>query len=437
MTNLALLSVEAFTVSTESLNHEDVNSAFDDITLAADLTERLQDTFEQLKSKTAIGRDTAAELKELSAGFVSLESHFARIPLLSYTKAPSKTNLAITQESLLGSIGEAILKAIAVVIKLIREVIGYVLNAILGRKESLAKVDDLVIKAVALLDYQRTWQDVSPVAAQEVDQLLESVLNKHVGIMGKRWNALLQNGLTQPNLYRRSYETLSLSLQAVGPQFVASVTTFVSDLRSAKQPNDVVTACKRLDASLTTGPLLEQLANEFGYKQANTLPDGMTSFQALAQYVQSVIKSMSNNWSPKLDTVALKTALTQVSTIDPWVGMDGDTAKVMRQVQQAMDSLKALDQTQVAPGLAEVFEMNVPREVKFLTSMAKGFRLVEDSMGQFAEVHRELVVGRVRCLIDEVKVLDKKLSETKSDWSMQARQSVEQKKRRIGSTWNV
>lgn len=438
MTNLALLSVEDFTVSTEQITPEELGGAFDDIAEAAELTERLQDSFESIKTKAAIGRDTAEEIKALAQGFESLNAHFKRIPILSYTKAPSKTNLAITQESLLGSIGEAILKAITVVLKLIREVFSYLLDALLNRKASLVKVDALVVKAVALLDYVNTWIPLAPSeVATQATTALASVQNKHVGLMGRRWNALLHHGLKSPDTYRRSYQTLALSLQSVAPQFVESIGTFIADLRRAVQPNDVVVACERLDVSLASNPLLNQLATEFGYSPNAALPKGMTSYHALAQFVQSVIKSMSNNWGPKLDVDTLRDSFAALRTQEPWAGLDADTDKVMQQVQKAMAKLGDLDARQVAPQLAEVFEAKVPDAVKYLTSMAKGLRLVEDSMTQFADVRREVVVGQTRCLIDEVKVLDKLLKESKSNWSMQSLQQVEQKKKAIGSTWNV
>jgi hypothetical protein len=75
----------------------------------------LTDISHRLASIGRIDRDTANTIRTLTTGMESMDVHFSRHPVNSYTAVPGQTNLKVTQEGVLGTIAGAVWSAIKAV----------------------------------------------------------------------------------------------------------------------------------------------------------------------------------------------------------------------------------------------------------------------------------------------------------------------------------
>ena len=96
----------------EDEDHELVDAAVASLTRAEIALESLQSAYNRLQNQRAVSRNDAATIRTLCTGMESIEAHFQRYPVNSYTNVPSTTNLEVTLEGLLGTITTAVVNTI-------------------------------------------------------------------------------------------------------------------------------------------------------------------------------------------------------------------------------------------------------------------------------------------------------------------------------------
>jgi hypothetical protein len=104
----------------------------------------LRDMSARIKAAGSIDRTTANTIHTLTTGMESMDNHFAKHPVNSYTAISGQTNLKVTVEGIVGAIGNAVWSAIKAVWKFICDSFKSLFGMRARNGESFIKVQDAV-----------------------------------------------------------------------------------------------------------------------------------------------------------------------------------------------------------------------------------------------------------------------------------------------------
>ncbi len=159
----------------EDEDHELVDAAVASLSRAEIALESLQSAYNRLQNQRSVSRNDAATIRTLCTGMESIEAHFQRYPVNSYTNVPSSTNLDVTLEGLL----DTITKAVVNTIKAIWNAIVSAVKALFGaRNRNAAAVEKIQTQLSADLKTVTKVDKVSTKVTQFTDfGILEVMVN--------------------------------------------------------------------------------------------------------------------------------------------------------------------------------------------------------------------------------------------------------------------
>lgn len=137
---------------------------------------------QDLAKRGMINRGVAESIATMKDRFPSLESHFEKYPVRSYTENFSRTNLKATQEGIVGGIVTAVINALKKIASWISGAFKWLWNMITGKKETVEKsvvvaekTEEVLVVAekVDLLAVFDEAMKVSEVKTRELEKTLK------------------------------------------------------------------------------------------------------------------------------------------------------------------------------------------------------------------------------------------------------------------------
>jgi hypothetical protein len=290
----------------ELVSMEEAEQALDyPLRVAIEQVESLLSMSVRLHSMGGIDRTSAQTLSQMSTGLESLDKHFTRHPITSYTMMPSQTNYKVTQEGLLTGIAGAIINAVKAFWKFCQDVFKNIVAYYRNNKTVIASAQKATHNVGVLAQANAASQNVlntsgNTMLTDEIEREIQVVQEALYTQTAGKWNALVDLMFPDGDDIESAVPLLLFKLMTTGinddgERFMGLVTQFNDTMdgivKSGVIELDVLTSVLPLALTMEPNPISLELAKQNGYDTRVRKAEGVTDYLALQNFWMTYVKS--------------------------------------------------------------------------------------------------------------------------------------------------
>lgn len=172
-----------------------------DLRVTDELRVRLSDMAIAVSQERLVSYPLAQGLRAATVGLESMDAHFARYPIASYTQLPSTTNLEVTQESLAKSIKDNLIRGAKALFRFFADLFTRLGNWWRSNKRAVEQADKVSSNVGELFKANQSIDSIlqAHLSTKQVDALnlaTENLEQQVAKTYGSQWNRLLTTIVT-------------------------------------------------------------------------------------------------------------------------------------------------------------------------------------------------------------------------------------------------
>lgn len=275
-----------------------------------ELRVRLSDMAIAVSQEGLVSYPLAQGLRAATVGMESMDKHFARFPIASYTQLPSTTNLEVTQESLAKSIKDNLIRGAKALFRFFMDLFTRMGNWWRSNKRAVEQADKVSSNVGELFKANQSIDSIlqAHLSTKQIDDLnvaMENLEQQVAKTYGSQWNRLLTTLVTPDTDDLEAMNPVG-AFVACSAQITLSATAFVERITEfadiVSKATEYENAADYLATALPTLNMADAVASPtliHAYAtirvQAARVDPSVSPIQADAQTILARVKSYKAN----------------------------------------------------------------------------------------------------------------------------------------------
>jgi len=350
----------------ELVSMEEADQALDyPLQVAQERLGSLLSIADRIKEMGGIDRTQAQTLSRMSVGLESLDKHFTRHPVTSYTMLPSQVNYRVTQEGLLTGIAGAIVNAIKAFWKFCQDVFKSIVAYYRNNKTVIAAAQKATHNVAVLAQANAKAQDVlstsgNTMLTEEIEREMQQIREALYSQTAGKWNSLVDLMFPDGDDIESAVPLMLFKLLTTGinddsTRFMELVTSFNETMdgiiKNGHIDLDVLTTVLPMALTLDPNPISLELAKQNGYDTRVRKAEGVTDYLALQNFWMTYVKSrkaMRIRGKGTFEEVFEAAKYTETVLSEGFVAAYGANTDSLLKISLAIDELSKSNTSQMA-----------------------------------------------------------------------------------------
>lgn len=379
-------------------------------------------TLNTVEERGVVCRDDIERVKHLAEVYPNLKKMLTKHPVGSFTQDPSNINYEVSTEGFIKTAFNAVVKVLRDILSFIVRSFNRLWEFLNGNERRTIAIDNLSHRVLAVQDYlinvDRAVNDL-PIT-DEYRKLRLGAFENTRHNLNKTWREIHSFFIERPEDRNAALGAITGTLKVAIPPFIESVDQFMDNLVKAETEEDVKAAIAQLQAARITNGALTNLAQSYGYSQANVrLDQRMTQFQSVSNFIRGYMKTLSSRHSQLSKESYTNLVLTM--TIEEWSKEIIETIKwSSAKTGPVLNKLANFSETSLKPGLEDSYARHLTAFFANITSTVSAFTELEQALGMIVEARNEATLKIAEGGLAAAKVVDKFLMSNKSNINVSA-----------------
>lgn len=379
-------------------------------------------TLNTVEERGVVCRDDIERVKHLAEVYPNLKKMLVKHPVGSFTQDPSSINYEVSTEGFIRTAFNAVVKVLRDILSFIVRSFNRLWEFLNGNERRTIAIDNLSDRVLAVQDYLINTDKAmtSLPITDEYRKLRQGAFENTRHNLNKTWREIHTFFIERPEDRNAALSAITGTLKVTIPPFIESVDLFMDSLVKAETEEDVKSAIAQLQAARITNGGLTNLAQSYGYSQANVrLDQRMTQFQSVSNFIRGYMKTLASRHSQLSKESYTNLVLTM--SIEDWSKEIIETIKwSSAKTGPVLNKLANFNETSLKPGLEDSYARHLTAFFANITSTVSAFTELEQALGMIVEARNEATLKIAEGGLSAAKVVDKFLMANKSNINVSA-----------------